>query len=85
MKKKIFYIICSILLILIITNPGYNSINSFLGEQEFTKVDRKANYIICSVYSVDFISAHNSVLQENYFAILGKFYKLEQTNKTREK
>jgi len=74
MKKKILYLIATVLLILIVANPGESSFTNFLGEREFSKVGRKANYIVCSVYSADFVAPVN---REIYFAILGKFYKIE--------
>ncbi len=77
MIKKIFYTICGVILVLTITNPGYSSFMVFLGEQEFSEANRTANYIICNVYSVDFVTPHSGYKQ-NYFAILGKFYKIDK-------
>ena len=75
MKKKVLYVIGGILIVLTITNPGYSSLSAFLGEQEYSNINRKANYIVCSTYSVDFVTV-DSKIQVNYFAILGKFYKV---------
>ena len=76
MKKKILYIIGVIFLILIVTNPSNSSFLGFLDEQEFSVEERKANYLICSIYSVEFITADSSYIKEDYFAILGRFYKI---------
>jgi sorbitol-specific phosphotransferase system component IIC len=75
--KKILYTIGCVLLVFMITNPGDSSFVRFLGEQEFSKAYRKANYITCGVYSVDFVTA-NSGYHVDYFAILGRFYKINK-------
>ncbi len=76
MKKKVLYIVGVILLILIVTNPSYSSFLGFLDEQEFSTAERKANYIVCSIYSVEFNSDDFGHKKENYFAMLGGFYKI---------
>ncbi|MEO7212858.1 hypothetical protein [Mucilaginibacter sp.] len=77
MKKKIVYFFGAILLLFVVTNPGETSFRNYLDEQEFKDEGRKVNYVVCSIYSADFITANEGYIRQRYFAILGRFYKLE--------
>jgi len=83
MKKKILCIFCALLLVLVITNPGNSSFMGFLGERELNNDATRTNYFVFSVYKVDFITADNSDLKEEYFAILGQFYKVKVSEELR--
>jgi len=69
--KKLLYVLAAIVLLLIITNPGYSSFTRFLGPQEVKTANRKANLLVCSIYSAD---------KKNYFAIFNGFYEISRYN-----
>jgi hypothetical protein len=69
--KKALYILVAILFLLMMTNPGHSSFQKFIGEHDSKNADRKANFLVCSIYSAN---------DKNYFGILNKFYKIDQHN-----
>lgn len=69
--KKLLYILAAIAILLIVTNPGYGSFTRFLGTQKNKMVNRKANLLVCSIYSAD---------KKNYFAIFNGFYEISRYN-----
>jgi len=69
--KKALYALAAIIFLLIMTNPSHGSFRKFLGPQNATNTGRKANFLVCSIYSAN---------DKNYLAILNDFYTIGQRN-----
>jgi hypothetical protein len=72
--KKALYALAAIVFLLMMTNPGHSSFQKFLGEKD-KNTNRKANFLVCSIYSAD---------DKSYFGILNEFYKIDQRNHSSE-
>jgi hypothetical protein len=51
--KKTLYVILTILIILIVTNPTVQDLKDYLGKTDNMNIKREKNYFIFSTYSVD--------------------------------
>ena len=51
--KKALYVILTILIILIVTNPTVQDLKDYLGKTDNMNIKREKNYFIFSTYSVD--------------------------------
>jgi hypothetical protein len=69
--KKALYVLTAILFLLVMTNPNHGSFQKFLGQQNITNTNRKANFLVCSIYSAN---------DKNYLAILNEFYNISEHN-----
>jgi hypothetical protein len=69
--KKALYVLAAIIFLLIMTNPSHGSFQKFLGQPHSKNTDRKANFLVCSIYSAN---------DKNYLAILNEFYTLNLHN-----
>lgn len=73
MKKKVFYILLAILLLLIVTNPSQTDFKNFIGARSFNGLQRKYNFFVLSIYNDD---------NRDYWGFAGNFIKSESDDST---
>jgi len=67
--KKSYYVLITVLLLFIITNPSVKAFKEYLGRTNYSQLRRDYNFFLCGLYNY-----HG----DRYFAIAGNFFKIDK-------
>lgn len=76
MKKKLLYVVIGLILVLIVTNPGVNTLKLHYPNSENIAI--RENFFVCTIFDSDAVIGQSGQTEHFvYLGILGNFFVLD--------